>query len=111
MTESLLKKIKWAARISALIVFAFIFPFYIGYGVPVPSAVLSFYENVWIVAMPIFLIGLVVGWKWEKIAGYLIIIPILFSFLVSLFLWESVSPIMAAPLIPGLLYLIYGYKK
>ncbi|HRY52684.1 MAG TPA: hypothetical protein P5089_02420 [Candidatus Portnoybacteria bacterium] len=106
-----MNKIKWAARISAVVVFAFIFPFYIGYGIPVPNAALSFFENVWIVIMPLFLIGLIIGWKWEKIGGCLVVAPIIFGFLVSLFLWESTSFIMALPLIPGFLYLIYGYKK
>ena len=61
-----LERIKWIARITATIMFLFAFPFYIGYGLPLPNSSLSLLENIQLIAMPIVLIGLIVGWKWEK---------------------------------------------
>jgi hypothetical protein len=56
-------------------------------------------------------LGLILGWKWEKVAGFLITIPILIGFIFSLIIWEDPSFVMVIPLIIGVLYLTYGYKK
>ncbi|MBN2880721.1 hypothetical protein JXM83_01590 [Candidatus Woesearchaeota archaeon] len=111
MKQKQLNKIKWTARITGTILFLLIFPFYIGYGFPFPNSTLTFFENLWLTIIPIFLIGLIIGWKHEKIAGYLITIPITTGLLVSLITWQDPSPIMAIPLLPGILYLIYVFKK
>lgn len=111
MNPKTLNTIKWLARISGTAIFLFIFPFYIGYGAPLPQAEYSFLENLWLIIMPLFLIGLLLGWKFPKIAGYLITIPIIAGFLVALIVWENITPVMATPLISGFLYLIYAYKN
>jgi hypothetical protein len=41
MKTKSLEKIKWIARITATIMFLFAFPFYIGYGLPLPNSSLS----------------------------------------------------------------------
>ena len=106
-----LERIKWIARITATIMFLFAFPFYIGYGLPLPNSSLSLLENIQLIAMPIVLIGLIVGWKWEKIAGYMICIPIFIKLLFALIFMENPGPMIILLAIPGTLYLIYGYKK
>jgi len=106
-----LENIKWMARITATIMFLFTFPFYIGYGLPFPNSSLSLIENIHLIVMPIILIGLIVGWKWEKIAGYMICIPIFLKLLLAFIFLENPGPIIILLAIPGSLYLIYGYKK
>ncbi|MFH1533484.1 MAG: hypothetical protein ABID64_00960, partial [Nitrospirota bacterium] len=47
----------------------------------------------------------------EKIAGYMICIPIFVKLLFALIFLENPGPIIILLAIPGSLYLIYGYKK
>jgi hypothetical protein len=91
--------------------FLFAFPFYIGYGFPFPNSSLSLIENIHLMVIPIILIGLIVGWKWEKIAGYMICLPIFIKLLFALIFLENPGSIIILLVIPGSLYLIYGYKK
>ncbi|MDD3711581.1 MAG: hypothetical protein PHP37_03220 [Patescibacteria group bacterium] len=105
--------IKWIARIIALILLIFGLLFYFGYGNPLPfvNPDYSLWENVALFMMPIIFIGLALGWKYEKIGAYLIIIPMLIVFLGGVAVHSNFSSNMLLPLIPGILYLIVGYKK
>jgi hypothetical protein len=111
MKAKTLSTIKWTARISGTLLFLLIFPFYLGYGFPIPDATMSLVENTWLLITPLFLVGFIIGWRWEKIAGYLISIPLIIGWLIALITWEDPSIVMTMPFVPGILYLIYSYKK
>lgn len=101
------------ARILSLCILIFALPFYFGYGNPLPfiKSNYSLWENIVLVMTPLVFIGLAMGWKYPKFAGWLIIILIVIG-LVSGFLTKSnLSINLAIPIIPGILYLIYGCKK
>jgi len=108
-----MKTIKWTARILALCILIFALPFYFGYGNPLPfaKANYSLWENVALAMMPLVFIGLALGWKYPKVAGWLIIIPITIGLIVGLLTEANLSINLAVPIIPGILYLIDGYKK
>lgn len=108
-----MKTIKWIARILALGILVFTLPFYFGYGNPLPFANpdYSLWENVALSMMLLVFIGLVLGWKYPKTGGWLIVIPIAIGFTVGLFTEANFSVNLFAPLIPGILYLIDGYKN
>ena len=108
-----MKMIKWIARILAVCVLLFALPFYFGYGNPLPFANLdySLWENVALFMMPLVFIGLILGWKYPKIGGWLVVIPITIGFVVGLLTEANLSINLAVPIIPGILYLISGYKK
>ena len=108
-----LKAIKWTARIIALLTLLVGVPLYCGYGNPLPFADSSydFFDNLWRTIFPLMFIGLALGWKYEKIGGYLIIIGILTRFIVSIIIKEGLSLHMTIPLVAGILYLIVGYNK
>ncbi|MDD2732127.1 MAG: hypothetical protein PHI53_02945 [Candidatus Pacebacteria bacterium] len=106
-----LELIKWIARITGTLMLLFITPFYFGYDLPIPNSSLSFYENLRLIITPIMLIGLIIGWKWERIAGYMICIPIGISLLLALIMMGNPGPIVLLLTIPGALYLYYGYNK
>ena len=91
----------------------FSLPFYFGYGNPLPFARsdYSLWENVALTMMPLVFIGLVLGWKYLKAGGWLIIISITIGFVVGLLTKANLSINLAVPLIPGILYLMAGYKK
>ena len=108
-----MKTIKWTGRILALGILIFALPFYFGYGNPLPFANpnYSIWENVALAMMPLVFIGLALGWKYPKVAGWLIVSAIAIGFIVGLLTEANLSINLSAPLIPGILYLIDGYKK
>jgi hypothetical protein len=108
-----MKAIKWLARILALCILLFALPLYFGYGNPLPFAKsdYSLWENVALAMMPLVFIGLILGWKYPRIGGWLIIIAIAIGFIVGILTEANLSANLAVPLVPGILYLIDGYKK
>ncbi len=108
-----MKIIKWTARILALCILIFALPFYFGYGNPLPfvNKDYSLWENVALVMMPLVFIGLALGWKCPKVAGWLIVFAIVIGFSVGLLTEANLSINLIVPIIPGILYLIEGYKK
>ncbi|MFA5644525.1 MAG: hypothetical protein WC928_03305 [Patescibacteria group bacterium] len=108
-----MKTIKWSARILALGILLFALPFYFGYGNPLPFAKpdYSLWENIALIMMPLVFIGLILGWKYAKIGGWLVVVSIIVGFVVGILTEASLSPSLAIPLIPGILYLISGYKN
>jgi len=108
-----MKIIKWTARIIALCVLLFALPFYFGYGNPLPFANpdYSLWENVALAMMPLAFIGLALGWKYPKAGGWLIVAAVATGFAVGFLTEANLSANLAVPLIPGILYLIDGYKN
>jgi|SRR5690554_2199930 len=107
------KVIRWTARIIALAVVLFGLPFYFGYGNPLPfiKAEYTLWDNLWLTILPLMFIGLLLGWKYEKIGGYLITIPIVVGFLAGFFIEGAMIIHMFIPLIVGILYLITAYRE
>lgn len=107
------KTIRWIARISAVIVVLFGLPFYFGYGNPLPfiDPTYSIIENLWLTVFPLMFIGLVLGWKFEKIGGYLIVAPIIAGLVVNLLIYKELIFHMLISLFIGVLYLTIGYSK
>jgi len=108
-----MKTIKWTGRILALGILIFALPFYFGYGNPLPftNSNYSLWENVALFMMPLIFIGLALGWKYPKIAGWIIVSAIVIGFIVGLLTEANLSINLTVPIIPGILYLIDGYKK
>jgi hypothetical protein len=108
-----MKIIKWTARILSLCILIFALPFYFGYGNPLPFAKpdYSLWENVALSMMPLVFIGLALGWKYPKVGGCLIITSIAVGLIVGLLTGANLSINLAVPIIPGILYLVDGYKK
>lgn len=112
LTTKNLKIMKWSGRILGLCVLLFGLPFYFGYGNPLPfiNPDYGLWDNIWLTIFPFMFIGLALGWKYEKIGGYLVTIPLALGLLFGLiaegeFLW-----FMLFPLIVGVLYLLVGYQ-
>ena len=105
--------IKWTARILAAAVTLFGLPFYFGYGNPLPFTKpgYTFYDNAWLIVFPLMFIGLIIGWIWPKIGGFLVVIPILFGFAVTLVAKFGIPIHMLVPLFVGVLYLLTGFTK
>lgn len=105
---------KWTARIITLAVLLFGLPFYFGYGNPLPFANPdnTIFDNAWLFAFPLMFIGLGLGWKWEKVGGYMVVIPITLATIIGSIFSEEIGipgP-MVVPIIAGILYLVVGYK-
>lgn len=96
----------------ALTILLFGLPFYFGYGNPLPFAnpAYSWIENVWLTLFPLVFIGLALGWRYEKIGGYLVVIPISIGFILGIVADASFPINTLIVLVPGVLYLVSGYK-
>lgn len=108
-----MKIIKWTARILALCILLFALPFYFGYGNPLPfiNSNYSLWENITLTLMPLVFISLALGWKYPKIAGWIITASIIISFALGFLTDANLSINLMIPIIPGILYLIDGYKN
>lgn len=111
LSPNRLRVVKWTARILALAIILFGLPFYFGYGNPLPfiNPEYTLWDNVWLSIFPLMFIGLGLGWKYEKIGGYLITIPITVGLLLGLILESELIFHMLIPLIVGVMYLVVGY--
>ncbi len=112
-TKKQLRTLTWVIRILALVVLLFGLPFYFGYGNPLPfiNPEYTVWDNLWLSVFPLMFIGLGLGWKYEKIAGYLIVIPLFLALVVGFILERELVGPMLVPLALGGGYLFLGYEK
>jgi hypothetical protein len=103
--------IKWTARSYATVVFVLGSLFYLGYGNPLPfiDPDYSLMENTWLTLFPLILAGLLLGWKWERIGGWLITGPLFLGFMASLMFEHEIPVPLLIPFLAGLLFLVSGY--
>lgn len=108
-----LKIVKWVNRIFAILVLAFALPFYFGYGNPLPLIDTSYtlWDNVWLTIFPFVFLGLFIGLRYEKIGGYLVVIPLTVGIIFGIVVSKELIWFMLIPEIIGLIYLTLGYKK
>jgi len=105
------QKLKWIAKILALIIVLFGLPFYFGYGNPLPfiNPDYSFHDNLWPTIFPLMFTGLVLGWKYQKLAGYLVTVPLSIGLIVSSTIKTGFPFHMLVPFFVGILYLFVAY--
>ena len=103
----------WAARLYAGAVFLLGVLFYLGYGNPLPfiDPDYTLTENIWLLVLPLVLSGLILGWKWVRMGGWLITGPLFLGFLAGLFVDHEIPVPLLIPFSAGLLYLFLGYLK
>lgn len=91
----------------------FALPFYFGYGNPLPfsSSKYSIWENISLLMLPLIFLGLILGWRYPKIGGLMIIFSSLVIVAVGLFADGNLSVNFLVPLIPGILYFISSLKN
>lgn len=113
LTEKQLNLTRWSARILSLAILLFSLPFYFGYGNPLPFIDSSYtlWDNLWLSIFPWIFIGLALGWKYEKIGGYLSSISVLIGLVGGLILEGEIVWFMFVPFIAGILYLICAYNN
>ena len=113
MKDKYFKIIRWFARIASILIIILGMPFYFGYGNPIPfiNPNYTFLDNLWLTIFPIMFIGLLIGWKNERLGGLLVTIPVFIGLLASLFLQGQIVNLMLVPLIIGMLYLTAYYRK
>ncbi len=92
---------------------AFGLPFYFGYGNPLPfvDPEYSLWDNLSLTVFPLMFIGLGLGWKYEKLGGYFIVVPVAVLLIAGTIIHSELITFMLVPLIVGILYLILGYRR
>ena len=105
--------LKWTTRILATVIILFGLPFYFGYGNPLPftNPDNSIMDNLWLTIFPLMFIGLGLGWKFERIGGFLVVIPILIGSILSLIVEKEIPTHMLIPFVIGVLYILLGYTR
>lgn len=113
LTPKRLKLVRWAARLIALATVLFGLPFYFGYGNPLPfvNPDYTLWDNTWLSIFPLMFSGLIIGWKYERIGGYLVTVPLTLGLILGLVLAGELIVPMLVPLLAGALYLIAGYGR
>lgn len=113
MSIKKLKIIRWSARIISLFLLVFGLLFYFGYGNPLPftNPAYTWIENIWLTLVPVIFIGLAVGFKYEKVGGWLIVAALSLGLIFGVIGDANFSVNMLIAFIPGILYLVAGYKN
>jgi len=105
--------LKWTTRILAAVVIILGLPFYFGYGNPLPfiKPEYTIWDNTWLSVFPLMFIGLGLGWKFEKIGGFLVSIPILIGFIIGFIVEKDLTLHMIIPFLIGVLFIFIGFTK
>ena len=113
LTSKQIKIIKWTARIISLATLLFGLPFYFGYGNPLPfiNPDYTLWDNFWLSIFPLMFIGLALGWKFEKLAGWLITVPLAVGLTLGVIIEGELLWFMLVPLLVGSMYLVVGCNK
>ena len=103
----------WPARILGLCILVVALPFYFGYGNPLPFFFFfySVWENVALTLLPVILLSLALGWRYPKVAAYIILLSLFLVFIVGVFSKAQMSANLFIPFLPGIFYLLAGQKK
>ena len=113
INKKTLKIIKWTVRVLSVMVLLFGLPFYFGYGNPLPfiNPDYTLWDNMWLVVFPLMFIGLGLGLRYEKLGGYLVVVPVGLGLILGVIIADDFVVHMLVPLTLGVLYLIVGYAK
>ncbi len=108
-----MKFAKWSARIIAAFTIIIGLLMYFGYGdlYPFTDPNYGFLDNLWRLIFPLMFVGLAIGWKFEKIGGYLTIFAILTRTVSSVIVQDGISIHLIIPFMAGLLFLVVAYSK
>ena len=114
MVSTKLKKwLQWIARISGTLIVVFFLPFYFGYGNPFPflKPEYTLYDNVWLSVFPFVFIGLMLGWRYPRIGGYMVVLAILAAQTVTFLTGYGPVLHMLVPLFVGVLFIVSAGNK
>lgn len=109
--------LKWVVKLFSVFVLLFGLFFYFGFGNPFSFSFKDWSKDMllfgvfWLIGAPIMFIGQIVGLKWEKIGGFLIVIPISLFMVSSYAINQPFVNLLFFPLIIGCFYLYFGYEK
>ncbi|MBN2267932.1 MAG: hypothetical protein V3569_05780 [Acholeplasmataceae bacterium] len=103
----------YSSYILAFIILVFGIPFYFGYGNPLPFLEESYTlaDNIWLIVMPLVFIFAILGIKWKKISGIILILLILIAQIISLWVDEEIVWVMMVPILLGVLYIWDEYLE
>lgn len=91
-----------------LIILAFGIPFYLGYGNPLPfmNDEYSIIDNMWLIVIPLVFIFTLIGLKWRKISGIILIVITTIAQIITLMFEHEVIWVMMIPILLGILYIL-----
>lgn len=116
MNQKTIQIIRLVARILAAIMTAFIAFMLVGNTVSDgigPLFKLTLRESLMMAAFVVVFLGLILGWKWEKLGGWLVVGGMAFFYLMDFAFSGTLprGPFFALIALPGLLFLWTGYSQ
>ena len=105
-----MKALLWSGRIICLLMFLFAAPFAFGYGMP-DLAKLAWYDLVQLALIAAALLGLLMAWRWEMAAGFILTGSGALSSLVGVLAgFDPFSPLDFC-MVPGIMLLVYAVRR
>lgn len=100
----------WTARIAGTAIVIVFLPFYFGYGNPLPFLTPGYtaHDNAWLTAFPLVFIGLILGWRYPRIGGAMVVLAVLIGEAVSLLTGHGLVLHMFVPLAVGVIFFVSG---
>lgn len=103
----------WTARIAGTAIVIVFLPFYFGYGNPLPFLTPGYtaHDNAWLTAFPLVFIGLILGWRYPRLGGAMVVLAIVGAQMVTFIMGYGLVMLMLAPLLVGVLFIVSGRNK
>jgi hypothetical protein len=108
-----IKVLQWASLVLSVIILGIGIPFYLGYGSPIPFTQneYTFFDNMWLIVMPIVFLFTFIGLKWKRISGIILILFTVIVQILSIIIVRDAILVMLVPILLGVLNLWVYYAK
>jgi hypothetical protein len=109
-----IKVLQWASLVLSVIILGIGIPFYLGYGSPIPFTQneYTFFDNMWLIVMPIVFLFTFIGLKRKRVSGIILISVTIIAQILSIMIEKDVILVMLMPILLGVLNLwIYNAKQ
>lgn len=109
-----IKVLQFTSLVLSVLLLGFGIPFYLGYGHPIPftQSEYTFFDNMWLIVMPIIFLFTIIGLKWKRVSGIILISLTIIAQMLSIRIEGDVILVMLVPILIGVLNLwIYSAKQ
>jgi len=116
MNQKIIQIVRWVARVLAALMAAFIAFMFAGNAVTDgigPLFKMTLRELLMMAAFVAVFLGLILGWKREKLGGWLVVVGMVLFYMFDFAFSGNIprGPFFALIALPGILFMLAGYSK